>query len=194
MRDERAKPELGDQSLLLRYQRGERSALEILIRRHESSIYNFVLRQLGSALLADEVAQQVFLEIAVSSPPGHEGGFRTRLFGTALSLCRRELARGARTAGQEEARLVVSRTGDGPGSQALEDSIGAAVDALEEAQKDVFLLREIAALTFTEIALVVGQSETTVKLHLHRALRRLQSELQGFDEYQRALLKRVQQQ
>jgi RNA polymerase sigma-70 factor (ECF subfamily) len=75
----------------------------------------------------------------------------------------------------------------GAPSETLEDSIIAAVDALPDEQKDVFLLREVADLPFSEIASVTQQSENAVKVQMQHALQRLRVTLQEFDEYRRAL-------
>jgi RNA polymerase sigma-70 factor (ECF subfamily) len=73
------------------------------------------------------------------------------------------------------------------GEPALEDSIVNAVEALPDDQKDVFLLREVADLPFSEIATVTRQSETAVKIQMQHALQRLRLALRDFEEYRRAL-------
>ena len=72
-------------------------------------------------------------------------------------------------------------------AQPLEDSIVSAVEALPEDQKDVFLLREVADLPFSQIATILRHSETAVKVQMQHALQRLRLALQDFDEYRRAL-------
>ena len=183
--------EVSDEALMLRYQRGDRGAFLVLLRRHQLAVYNFVLRQLGSALPADEIAQEVFLSVVREAARfDYETPFTTRLFATAYRLVRDERAHMP-----ERRRLQHSsgppdsgHTGGASLSpQALEDSIVSAVEALPEEQKDVFLLREVADLPFSQIATVMRQSETAVKIHMQHALQRLRLALQDFDEYRRAL-------
>jgi RNA polymerase sigma-70 factor (ECF subfamily) len=188
--------EVSDQALMLRYQRGDRSAFVTLLRRYQLAVYNFVLRQLGSALPADEVAREVFLGVVREAPRfDYETPFSTRLFAIAQQLVRDERTRMPSRQLLQHGPSVAesSRLGAGPspmglrGEPALEDSIVSAVEALPDEQKDVFLLREVADLPFSEIATVTRQSETAVKIQMQHALQRLRLALQDFDEYRRAL-------
>jgi RNA polymerase sigma-70 factor (ECF subfamily) len=182
--------QISDEALMLRYQRGDRSAFATLVRRHQVAVYNFVLRQLGSALAADELAQEVFLGVVREATRfSYETPFSTRLFSIACRLVREERARmPARRATDGE--LVADSTELprlGAHADTLEDSIVRAVSDLPDEQKDVFLLREVAELSFSQIATVTDQSEGTVKLQMQHALQRLRVTLQNFDEYRRAL-------
>jgi RNA polymerase sigma-70 factor, ECF subfamily len=199
--------EVSDEALMLRYQRGDRSAFVALLRRHQVTVYNFVLRQLGSALSADEIAQEVFLGVVREAARfDHETPFATRLFSIAYALVRDQRERlperpwrqhdsGAPESGRAGHGLAGTSSGvPGRGGsaqalapQALEDSIVSAVEALPDEQKDVFLLREVADMPFSEIATVTRQSETAVKIQMQHALQRLRLTLQDFDEYRRAL-------
>jgi RNA polymerase sigma-70 factor (ECF subfamily) len=188
--------EVSDQALMLRYQRGDRSAFVTLLRRYQTAVYNFVLRQLGSALSADEIAPEVFLGVVREAPRfDYETPFSTRLFAIAHQLVRDERKRmpSRRRLQQGPSAPESSRTGAGssslglPSEAALEDSIVSAVEALPDDQKDVFLLREVADLPFSEIATVTRQSETAVKIQMQHALQRLRLALQDFEEYRRAL-------
>jgi RNA polymerase sigma-70 factor (ECF subfamily) len=183
--------EVSDEALMLRYQRGDRSAFIALLRRHQTAVYNFVLRQLGSALPADEIAQEVFLSVVREAAHfDYETPFATRLFAIAYALVRDERARmpERRWLQHGSAPPDSGRTGTGHLSpHGLEDSIVDAVEALPDEQKDVFLLREVADLPFSQIASVTRQSETAVKIQMQHALQRLRLALQDFDEYRRAL-------
>lgn len=182
--------EVSDEALILRYQRGDRGAFAQLVLRYQVRVYNFVLRQLGSALPADSVTQEVFLGVVRESARfNDEVPFATRLFSIAWRLVREERSR-------MPARSALNGEGSGPQSGllgaaartgTLEDSIVRAVDELPDEQKDVFLLREVADLPFSEIARVTQQPASAVKIQMHHALSRLRVALQDFDEYRRAL-------
>jgi RNA polymerase sigma-70 factor, ECF subfamily len=175
--------DISDEALMLRYQRGDRSAFGLLVRRHQVAVYNFLLRELGSALAADDLAQEVFIGVVREGGRfNYETPFSTRLFSIACRLVQKERSRNP---------VPVDATGDRTGSAArgdtLEDSIVRAVDALPDPEKDVFLLREVADLPFSEIARVTQRTETAVKIQMQHALSRLRITLQDFDEYRRAL-------
>lgn len=174
--------DVSDEALMLRYQRGDRSAFRLLVRRHQVAVYNFLLRELGSALSADELAQEVFLGVVREGGRfNYETPFSTRLFSIACRLVQRERSRGpVGGAGGRRGRSAAL-------GETLDDSIVRAVDALPDAEKDVFLLREVADLPFSEIARVTQRTETAVKIQMQHALSRLRVTLQDFDEYRRAL-------
>jgi len=179
---------LADEALLLRYQRGDRSAFVTLVRRHQVAVYNFVLRQLGSALAADEIAREVFLGVVKEAARfDYETPVATRLFSIACRLIREERSRMPARGTLQQDPLAPEGSGRGAARHTLEDSIVRAVDELPDAQKDVFLLREVADLPFSQIATVTRQSETAVKIQMQHALQRLRVALQDFDEYRRAL-------
>jgi RNA polymerase sigma-70 factor, ECF subfamily len=176
--------EVTDEALMLRYQRGDRSAFGLLVRRHQVAVYNFLLRELGSALSADELAQEVFLGVVREGGRfNYETPFSTRLFSIACRLVQKERSRRPPSTEPGPERGMGGKVA----GETLEDSIVRAVDALPEAEKDVFLLREVADLPFSEIARVTQRTETAVKIQMQHALHRLRGALQDFDEYRRAL-------
>jgi RNA polymerase sigma-70 factor (ECF subfamily) len=175
--------DISDEALMLRYQRGDRSAFGLLVRRHQVAVYNFVLRELGSALAADDLAQEVFIGIVREGGRfNYETPFSTRLFSIACRLVQKERSRNP-----VPGDAVGERSAGAARSETLEDSIVRAVDALPDPEKDVFLLREVADLPFSEIARVTQRTETAVKIQMQHALSRLRIALQDFDEYRRAL-------
>jgi RNA polymerase sigma-70 factor (ECF subfamily) len=182
--------DVNDEALMLRYQRGDRNAFALLVRRHQVPVYNFLLRELGSALAADELSQEVFLGVVREAGRfNYETPFSTRLFSIACRLVREERSRtpGWGVSSEELSGPGSGVSNRGGSSETLEDSIVRAVDDLPDEQKDVFLLREVADLPFAEIAKVTQQSENAVKVQMQHALQRLRVALQDFDEYRRAL-------
>ena len=51
---------------------------------------------------------------------------------------------------------------------------------LPQRQADAFVLSRIEGLRFSEVAVVMGCSEGTVRVHLHRAMKRLAAELSDY--------------
>ena len=69
----------------------------------------------------------------------------------------------------------------------LAHDIQQAIDALPEDQREVFLMREQADLSFKEIADIVGISENTVKSRMRYALEKLREQLSEYQDMARAL-------
>ncbi len=201
-----ARGDATDEMLMVRYQRGDGEAFAELVRRYQTPMYNFALRQLRQPSAAEDVTQEVFLRVVQNASEfKHEARFSTWLYAIGRNLCvdlLRKLAHrrhpsleqpgsglgGARPLGESlpdpHPRASVERVAV---SAEVADSILRAVDELPEEQREVFLLREIARLPFKEIAEVTGAGENTVKSRMRYALDRLQDALSEFEEYARAL-------
>lgn len=198
-----------DEALMFRYRQGDRGAFAVLVRRHQSALFNFALRQLRISSLAEDVVQETFVRVVQSAGDfKHEARFTTWLYTIARNLCIDHLRKRAlrKHPSLDEARGAGAggRDGDGPtlGEQTadprasvereatateLKARIQLAVDALPDEQREVFLMREVAHLPFKEIAEITGVPENTVKSRMRYALERLQQALAEYEDYARAL-------
>ena len=201
-------PEISDETLMQRFQDGDRSAFTALVRRHQGKLYNFTLRTLRSPQLAEDVTQETFVRVVHrSSDFRGSSKFSTWLHAIARNLCIDELRKakhrrhasldapahgsadgedGARPLGEE-----IASKGQEPeratGGNELKDRIARAVDLLPDDQREVFLLREISHLPFAEIAEIVKVPEPTVKSRMRYALERLQAALAEYEEFRSRL-------
>jgi len=196
-----AKGETSDEMLMVRYRRGDQGAFVELVRRYERSLFNFALRYLRQRHRAEEVTQEAFLRVVRRAGDfKHESKFSTWIFSIARNLCIDELRRATHRAhasldaqGPDERTLYDRLPAEGAEGELLgtgsrlRESIAKAVDALPDEQREVFLLRQLAGLSFAEIATITSCPENTVKSRMRYALERLQKELSTFEEYARAL-------
>jgi len=117
----------------------------------------------GSADLADELTQEVFLRVVRSGaryePRGTE---RAWLFSIARNL----VADHFRRRNDERPSVVVVAQ---PAMQTLRYSIAEAIGRLPESEREVFLLCEVAGLTYAEIAEATGSTVPAVRSALYRA-------------------------
>ncbi len=193
-----------DETLMLRYQQGDRAAFAQLVRRHQTALFNFALRQVRIPQVAEDVVQESFVRIVQNAADfKHEARFTTWVYTITRNLCIDHLRKRAL---RKHPSLDESRgeEGDGPtlGEQTadprasvereatgteLKERIARAVDTLPDEQREVFLMREMANLPFKEIAEITGVPENTVKSRMRYALERLQEHLSEYEEYARAL-------
>lgn len=193
-----------DETLMLRYQQGDRSAFAVLVRRHQQPLFNFALRQVRVPQVAEDVVQETFVRVVQNAADfKHEARFTTWVYTITRNLCIDQLRKRAL---RKHPSLDESRgeDGDGPtlGEQTadprasvereatgteLKERIARAVDKLPDEQREVFLMREISNLPFKEIAEITGVPENTVKSRMRYALERLQEALAEYEEYARAL-------
>ena len=190
---------------MVRFQGGDRSAFALLVGRYQRPLYNFAMRQLRSGPAAEEVVQDAFVRVVQKAGDfKHEARFSTWLYTITRNLCIDHARKGAlrRHASLDGARGGESSDGPTRGEQTaderanveraassaeIRERVTAAVDALPDDQREVFLLREVSNLPFKEIAVIVSVPENTVKSRMRYALERLQAALSELEEYARAL-------
>jgi RNA polymerase sigma-70 factor, ECF subfamily len=182
-------PEATDESLLLRYRdAGDIEAFEALVHRYEKPLFNYLLRYLHSASLAEDVFQATFLRLHEKCHLFTEDRqVRPWLYSIATHLAidtlRKEGRHHAASLDQERAdaetdvgtllNLLRSRT-PSPVEQ-LEAHERAqwtrqAVDVLPDQLRVIVLLAYFQGLKFQEVAEILHLPLGTVKSRLHRAL------------------------
>lgn len=201
-----SREEVTDEVLMMRFQGGDRSAFAGLVRRHKTSIYNFILRQVRAAQVAEDLVQDVFVKIVHNATDfKHEARFTTWAYAIARNLCidhlrkmalRRHPSLDQPSHEDGEGPTLGERMADKtPGASAERAAIGTelgvritrAVEELPAEQREVFLLRELGNIPFKDIAEITGVPENTVKSRMRYALERLQEALAEYEDYARAL-------
>jgi RNA polymerase sigma-70 factor (ECF subfamily) len=199
--------DLPDEALVLRFREGDRSALGVLVRRHQTALYNFAIRHVRDRTSAEDIVQEAFVRVAQSAAEFKvEARFTTWMYTIVRNLCIDQLRRAAhrrhasldesRRGADEDGPTLGERTADAAGRADVERSavgtelrtrIVAAVEELPEEQREVYLLREVSNMKFKEIADMIGIPENTVKSRMRYALERLQEALGEFEDHARAL-------
>ena len=181
-----------DEQLMRRYQRGEARAFETLMRRHRTAVHSFLLRLTGERSRAEDLVQETFLRL-IGAAPGWEprAAVRTWLFTIARNLAtdaaRRQVFRATGSLdatvpdGSRPRVAPPAHPGLPPDQLAeageLRPRLEAALAALPAEQREVFLLREYAGLSFVEIAEATGINENTAKSRMRYALLALRQRL-----------------
>ena len=190
-RDEMDVAALADNELALALKAGNERAFEELVRRHQGRVYAVAYRLTGNREDALDVAQESFLKayrkIHAWQPMGGFLAWLLRLTtNQAIDTLRRRkrqvherLADDRR--GDEDERLVVVATSIDSGREVRAHEIGervrAALTVLSPTQRTVFILRHYEGFQLSEIAEEIGCTVGSVKVHLFRALKKLQKQL-----------------
>jgi RNA polymerase sigma-70 factor (ECF subfamily) len=186
---------LSDEELMARFLAGELPAFEVLLVRHRRGIYQFIYRFVGSPAQAEDIMQDVFTRLFTAADSfERRSRLTTWIYTIARNLCidflRKQKHRVAASLdqpthpGDESAGTLVEHLrGDAhdPEHEAHEGELRTvilrALESISPEQREVFLLREEAALPFEEIARIVDAPVNTVKSRMRYALQNLRANL-----------------
>jgi RNA polymerase sigma-70 factor (ECF subfamily) len=174
-----------NQSLLLRFIRGDRAAFETLFRTFESDVYRWILRIVRDDSVAEDGVVEAFWRCYRSRArfdPSRSFGAWMRRIATHVAI---DLSNTARrhhwTQIKETAATSLTHADSSIGATrlALSDAIARAFDALPPKLRVVATLALIEECPHGEIAAALGVPIGTVKSRLFRATRKLRKELDG---------------
>ena len=172
-------------SLVEGARRGDPAAHRALYDAHVERIYRLTYRLAGREDLARELTQDTFVR-AFAGLAGYRGdsAFGTWLHAIAVSVSLNELKRRKRVrlreAPLDEAMTVAHRA---PAADPLlRDRLAAAVAALPEGCRAVFMMHDAEGYTHDEIGDALGIAPGTSKAQLSRARAKLRIALAGFEQ------------
>jgi RNA polymerase sigma-70 factor (ECF subfamily) len=172
--------------LLSRMQAGDEAAFAELYRRLQGKIYCFALQMSGSASVAEEVTQEVFLAL-IRDPRRYDarrGPVSAYLYGIARNCVLRSLpTRRSDTRIEEEGCtefLMVQENplGDLTRKETIEE-VRRAVLSLPGHYREVVVLCDLHEMDYAEASNVLSCSVGTVRSRLHRARKLLLDKLKS---------------
>jgi RNA polymerase sigma-70 factor (ECF subfamily) len=179
-----------DEMLVAQFQAGRQDAFDELMKRYKQRIYAYLLRSVKNYEDAEELTIEVFFKVYRALGAWKpQARFSTWLYKIAHNLSidhhRAKSRRQTYSLDDEELSLDEPTAVDlrsNPEWEAEENDrrriILGAIDQLSPNQKAVFMLNRYQGLQIKEITEVLGMAEGTVKIHLHRAVKKLQILLQ----------------
>jgi RNA polymerase sigma-70 factor (ECF subfamily) len=182
-----------DEELLVSFQRGQREAFGLLVRRYERELYGYLRRYLGDASLADDVFQNTFLQLYTKIHL-YEPGRRVRPW--LYTIATHQAIDALRQAGRHPALSLEQHREVGGDRELctliamLESQLASPLEHLEDKEqqqlvrscverlpdlfREVVILAYYQGLKYREIAEILSIPVGTVKSRLHAALLRLQ--------------------
>jgi RNA polymerase sigma-70 factor (ECF subfamily) len=186
---------LDDTELALALKRGQDSAFDELVRRHQGRVYAVAYRLTGNREDALDVAQDAFLKtyrkIGAWQPTGFFLPWLLRVTtNVGIDFLRKKkrqrhepldetFAQPTEGAAVEPTSMDTEKL---VRAEEIDERVRQAVLVLSEKQRVVFLLRHYEGLQLADIAQELGCTVGSVKVHLFRALKKLQKELGDLHE------------
>jgi RNA polymerase sigma-70 factor, ECF subfamily len=160
------------------------NAYELLVRKFERPLYRYFFASHGDAQLAGEQSADCFGDLVESIPKMTGGAEQLRPF--VFAIARNVLRRGWRRKSRENLQQTAMNVAEGwPTPDVLLEAnegrarVMEAVQSLDPATRDVFLLRFVEELPIAEVAAAVGEPVGTVKSRLHRGRKQLFEKLKS---------------
>ena len=177
-----------DRELVERVAKGDRAAVRLLFMRHHARVYRFAARQTGSDMMADDIANEVFLELWRQAP-AFEG--RSEVSTWLLGIARFKALSSLRKKKEEwigdDDAAAIPDTSDTPEIAVMKDDKATAlkrmVNALPEEHRTVIDLAYYHAKSVAEIAEILSIPVATVKTRMFYARKKLGEALKaaGFE-------------
>jgi RNA polymerase sigma-70 factor (ECF subfamily) len=161
-------------------------SFENLVNTHSRQVLNTALRVLGDANLANDVHQEVFLAVW-RRWSSYNGSTNWPAYLYRATIRKALAAAKTRPRGEDHdgepapERADTSAPPDGRlAADELQEKLGAALAKLPNRQADAFVLSRLEGMETGAIGELLGCSQETVRVHLHRALRRLSRDLREY--------------
>jgi len=186
-----------DVQLMLAVQRGEDSAFRQLFEKHLAGVVGFAMQFVGARARAEELAQDVFLQIyrtrATYQPRAR---FTTWLYRMVTNACVSEVRRAdyrgriqsldnPPPGGEDPAPVIDAPTRSSEDAAVGRETIEAlqhAVADLPPQQRAALLLARVEGMSYEEVAGSLSCSVSAVKSLIHRATVTLRERLHPLDE------------
>lgn len=172
-----------DSALMQRYRDGDTEAFEVLYKRHNDSLYRYLLRRCLDRDVAEDLFQEVWGKIIRSRKSYRPTAqFTTFLYHVAHN-CFIDHVRRTRRRLAESQRDPDLGADPSPGPEFLAEKdiarkrLDVALQTLPDEQRDTFLLHEEAGFTIDTIAEITGVNRETAKSRLRYAVEKLRAAL-----------------
>ncbi|MBU1125133.1 MAG: RNA polymerase sigma factor [Candidatus Omnitrophica bacterium] len=185
--------EYRDEEVMQQYMEGKAEAMDELVRRYRTPLFQFALRVIGNEEDARDIAQETFLRIHQYRHTYRPiGKFSTWAFSIAHHLCvsilrkRKWWGIWPRRQDDPDELLEFASADPSPQEQAAQEDVARIVQqciqSLPFLQREALILREYHNLDYQEISRILKTSLGTVKTLIHRARQNLKIKLLPFLE------------
>lgn len=180
---------LTDEKVIEQFQRGDLVSFDVLVARYKEQLTNFIVNFVGEKSDAEDIVQDTFVKIyRFKQSYKHIAKFSTWIYTVAGNLARSELRKRKRqqlysisslSNGEKEFEVAETRANSDEMTDASvkKELLKKAIKALSPRYREVIRLREIEALSYSEIAAHTRLPVGTVRSRINRARVKLQQKL-----------------
>lgn len=167
-------------AIMGRYQAGDAAAFDVLFKAVSPRIYPYLVRSARDRAVADDLLQEVFLNVHRARATYHPG---SPVLPWIFAIARHAAASRARsvTRKREDVRedlsdIPAAQPDPEPDDPRME-AITEAIAELPESQREVVMMLKVSGLSLADVAKATGSTVGAVKLKAHRAYEALRKKL-----------------
>ena len=180
---------VSDEDLMMKCRKGDMSAFELLVRRHQNPLINYIHRSIDDYHRSEDLSQETFLRVFKSASRYEPtASFKSWLYTIATNLCRNEIRNRSRRntyyledlveEGEDIYHTEIMRDTRYLPDILLEKKeqrqiIRKALAQLPENQRIALTLITYQDLRYEEVADILGCSVGAVKALIHRARQKM---------------------
>jgi RNA polymerase sigma-70 factor (ECF subfamily) len=174
---------LTDEKLFEQFREGSAAGFEELLDRYKGPLFTVILKRVRDRGLAEDIFQETFKRVIEHSGRFDEGRrFSPWIYRIAMNLCvdmHRKMHTRSEVNMGDSGFEPLEETGaeDQLKRNELRERIEAALKTLTDEQREVFMLREYAGMSFKDIAEATASPLNTVLGRMHTAIKKLRVEL-----------------
>ncbi len=171
------------EDLLQDLKKGKEYAIDTIVERYQRMLFTFIVRSVGDAHEAEDLLQETFIRVIRNIVNYHEQNrFKSWLFTIAINVIR-DYTRKKKVRPVAYAPMNENSSWQfNPVKHCEEKEIAAVLEqalaSLPAEQRQVFLLRESAGLSFRDIAQILDIPINTALGRMHYAVKKLQTKLE----------------
>lgn len=169
--------EASDSALISRVLEGEIQVYAQLVARHRDRLGRFAMHMLGNREDAEEALQDAFVRayraLGSCEDPERFGAWLFRILTNRCRTMRVRRTRRHQTFVQDEIALESAAEQHPAENSALREEIARALERLDSAQREAFLLKHVEGLEYEEMAEITGVGISALKMRVKRACDRL---------------------
>ncbi|HEX4273814.1 MAG TPA: sigma-70 family RNA polymerase sigma factor [Bryobacteraceae bacterium] len=160
--------QLSDEELYRQMRKGNRDAFAQLYERREPGLYRFALHMSGSPAVAEEVSNEVFVQLMGPAARFDEtrGSLESFLYGIARNLVR-VVRRQPPVAEPVDRAFEANILGELIGNETTA-ALHRTLRELPERYRDVIILCDLEERSYEDVARLIGRPVGTVRSRLHR--------------------------
>jgi len=173
---------MSEEELFVEYRNGNSEAMEMLLEKMGGRLFGTILRQVGDRAAAEDIFQET-LERVIRHREKYDPSrpLRSWVWTIAMRLGVDHLRRKAKSVGFDDAEVAADKTPDPERTAIAREALkktSVVLSELTPEQREVFLFREEAGLSFARISEVTGRPLGTVLTQMHVALKKLRKALE----------------